>query len=63
MMPAFAGMTDVGSIMRPLIKVKFFLQMMSSSGTGVIHSHLFAMLRGRASPRWLWITPPLPVVC
>jgi len=56
-------MTDVGSIMRPLIKVKFFLQMMSSSGTGVIHSHLFAMLRGRASPRWLWITPPLPVVC
>jgi len=24
---------------------------------GVTHSHLSTMLRGKAVPRWLWITP------
>ena len=45
------------------LKVKFFFRMMSSSGTGVIHSHLGAALPRSMAERWLWVTPPLPIVC
>jgi hypothetical protein len=44
------------------LKVKFFFRMMSSSGTGVIHSHLGAALPRSMAERWLWVTPPLPFV-
>jgi len=44
------------------VKGSFFFRMISSSGTGVIHSHLEAALPRSMAKRWLWVTPPLPIV-